>query len=209
MVSCAFGARAFGGILCILCSEWSLRWLDVGICTDASEKGVTVAVRAGCRELASEVGRGSERTGFQRSSRSIRAKSRALRSTAPEAGLEFSSWDEEVMSLARRKSRADFPEVSLPHLGPSEWKKVAYGGFSREENIIILEARSILYAAQYAENNYPPGRLLILSDNLALVLALCETLETFDVVFSHASDLCVWFQGKFCLIIQVDTVRAE
>ena len=38
-----------------------------------------------------------------------------------------------------------------------------YGGFFREENIIVLEARSML----------PPGRLLILSDNLALVLALC------------------------------------
>ena len=27
-----------------------------------------------------------------------------------------------------------------------------YGGFSREENIIILEARSLLYAAWYAES---------------------------------------------------------
>ena len=30
--------RAFGGILCLLRSDRSLRWLDVCICTDASEK---------------------------------------------------------------------------------------------------------------------------------------------------------------------------
>ena len=40
------------------------------------------AVREGCRELASEVGRVSERTRFKSSSRSIRARSRAVRSVA-------------------------------------------------------------------------------------------------------------------------------
>ena len=34
------------------------------------------------------------------------------------------------------------------------------------------EARSILYAVRYAEHSYPLVRLLILSDSLALVLAL-------------------------------------
>ena len=42
--------RAFGGILCLLCSEWSLRRLHVCICTDASEKCFAFAVRAGCGE---------------------------------------------------------------------------------------------------------------------------------------------------------------
>ena len=49
----------------------------------------------------------------------------------------------------------------------------AYGGFFRDENIVVLEARSILYAVRYLESCYPPGRL-IFSDNLALVLALCR-----------------------------------
>ena len=52
--------RAFGGIFCLLRSDWSLRWLDVCICLDASENGIAFAVREGCRELASEVGRVSE-----------------------------------------------------------------------------------------------------------------------------------------------------
>ena len=34
--------RAFGGILCHLRSDWSLRWPDVCIFTDASEKGLRV-----------------------------------------------------------------------------------------------------------------------------------------------------------------------
>ena len=94
--------RAFGGILSLLRSDWSLRWLDVCICTDASEKGSVFAVREGCRELASEVGRVSEGTWFKMSSRSIRARSRALRSIAPDVVLECSSSDEDEVSLARR-----------------------------------------------------------------------------------------------------------
>ena len=35
----------------------SLRWLDVCICTDASDKGFAFAVRERCRELGSEDGR--------------------------------------------------------------------------------------------------------------------------------------------------------
>ena len=50
---------------CLLRSDWCLRWLDVYICTDASEKLFAFAVREGCRELASEVGRFSERAKFK------------------------------------------------------------------------------------------------------------------------------------------------
>ena len=46
-------------------------------------------------------------------------------------------------------------------LHPSAWKLVAYGGFSREENIIILEARSILCAVRCAESKSSLGCLLI------------------------------------------------
>ena len=58
--------RAFGGFQCLFRGDWSLRWLDVCTCTDASEKGFAFAVREGCRELASEVGRVSEWTRFKR-----------------------------------------------------------------------------------------------------------------------------------------------
>ena len=35
----------------------------------------------------------------------------------------------------------------------------------RKENIIILEARSILNAVRHAESVYPPGRLLTVGDS--------------------------------------------
>ena len=50
----------------------------VCICADAMEKGFAFAVREWCCELPSEVGRVSERMRFKRSSRSVRARSRAL-----------------------------------------------------------------------------------------------------------------------------------
>ena len=85
VVDCTHGT---GSILYLLRSDWSLRWFDVCICTDASEKCFSFAVRVGCRELASEVGRASERTKFMRSSRSVCAGSRALRSIAPDVDLD-------------------------------------------------------------------------------------------------------------------------
>ena len=82
------------------------------------KRGFAFATREGCRELASEVGRVSVTTRFKRSSRSIRARSRALRSIAPDVVLECSGSDEDVMSFARRERRADFLEASLQLLDP-------------------------------------------------------------------------------------------
>ena len=166
---CARNRQHCVGIICLLRSNWSPRWLDVCTCTDASEKGV---VREGCRELASEVERVLELTRFRSSSRSIGARSRALRCIAADAALRDSRSDEGEVSRARRESRPEFPEVSLQLLDPSEWKLAAFGGFFREENIIIIEVLSILHAVRYAENRCPPVRFLIISDNLALLLAL-------------------------------------
>ena len=104
------------------------------------EKGFAFGVREGCRELAGEAGRVSERTRFKRSSWSIRARSRALRSIAPDVVLACPSSDEKEVSLARRESRADFPGVSLQMLDFSEWTVAAYGCYFREDNIIVRSA---------------------------------------------------------------------
>ena len=112
------------------------------------------------------MGRVSERTRCKKSS-----VSRALGSIAPDVVLECSRFDEDEVSLAQRESRADSEVSQL--LDPWEWRLTVYGGFVREGNI-VLEARTILYAVRYAESCDPPGRLLILSDNLALVPDLCK-----------------------------------
>ena len=72
-------------ILCLFRSDSSLRWLDVCICLDASEKGFAFAVREGCRELRKLVV-SRNGTKFERRSRSIRARSHALRCVAPDVG---------------------------------------------------------------------------------------------------------------------------
>ena len=123
------------------------------------KKGLAFTVREGCRELASKVDRVSKRTRFKRSSKSIRVKSRALRSIAPDVELDSSSSDENDVSIAKRENCADLPEVSLQLADSTEWTMAAYDGFCREENIRVLEARSILYAARYAESDYALGRL--------------------------------------------------
>ena len=94
------------------------------------KKGFEFPVCEGCRELASDVGRVSKRTRFKRSSRSIRAWWRALRSIAPDADPECSISDENEVCLTRRESCTDFPEVSMQLLDPSKRTLAACGGFS-------------------------------------------------------------------------------
>ena len=66
---------------------------------------------------------------------------------------------------------------------------VAHGGFFCDENMKVLEARSILCPVRYADSRYPLGRFLIFSDNLALVLALGKGRS------NSFSLLSVWLQG--------------
>ena len=61
-------------------------------------KSFAFVVREGSRELASEVGR-------ERSSRSIGARSRPLRSNAPDVDLDSSGSGEKEVSLARKEPR--------------------------------------------------------------------------------------------------------
>ena len=168
MVNCAHGAKSFGGILCLLRSDWSLRWFGVCICTDLSEMGFALAFREGCRELASEVGRESERIRFKRSSRSIRARSRALRSIVAEYGLECFGLGRGCDVACPESELRGLP-VSIDATSRSLDMEInGDGGFFCEEHMTVLEARSILYAVRCAENSSPPGRLLVFSGTGAL-----------------------------------------
>ena len=202
--------KAFGEILCVLRSDWSLIWLDVCICTDASEKGFSFTVLQDVvslpRKLAgSWSGQGSrEAPGPFVPDRVRFALSR-----------QMSAWSVHVRTKMRcllpeeRESRGLFGSV-VATSGPLGMEIGGIRCFLSRGKTKFLQARSICHAFWYAESCYPPGRLLILSDNLALVLALCKRRSKhFYIVDSHASDLCVWFQGRFCLTFQVDSVRVE
>ena len=96
--------------------------------------GFVFAVRQGCGEVVSEVGRVSEQTRFKGRSRSIRARSHALRFIFPDVDLGISGSDEDEVSVSHRESCANLLEVSLQLLNPSEWRLVACGVFFRVEN---------------------------------------------------------------------------
>ena len=139
--------NAFGGILCLLRSDWSLRWLDVCICTDASEMGFAFASREGCRELASEAGRVSEPDKVQEKLQGPSVPGHVrFAPSHQKSNWNGSGSDEDEVSLARtvartsRKCRCNFWNPL------SEWKLVAHGALFGNENIKVLEARSILYA---------------------------------------------------------------
>ena len=139
-------------------------WMSASVRMRQKKRVRVRGLREGCRELASEVGRVSERTRFKRSSRCIRASRMRSVPSRQMSVWKCSSSDENEVPLARRESCAGFLEVSLQKfLNPSEWTLAAYGGFFREENIIGLEASSILYPVWYAESSYPLGRRFFLT----------------------------------------------
>ena len=76
--------------------------------------------------------------------------------------------------LPEGKSRADFPEVSSQLLDRSEWKIGGVRWFLPRRKIIILEARSFLYAVHCRKSLSVGTRPDFFCDNLALVLALCK-----------------------------------
>ena len=62
-----------------------------------------------------------------------------------------------------------------------------------------LDQFSLLCGTQKANT---PRRLLILTDNIALVLALCEGARKSHVAFRHASNLCGWYRCTFRLFFR-------
>ena len=62
-------------------------------------------------------------------------------------------------------------EVPQETLDPSVWMLVSARPWAYTENIMILEARTLLFPVRHACEQSPPSRLLFLVDNVGLVLA--------------------------------------
>ena len=166
--------KAFGEILCVLRSDWSLIWLDVCICTECVRKRVLLHGSAGCRELAPKVG-GSWSGQGSREAPGPFVPDRVRFALS----RQMSAWSVHVRTKMRcllpeeRESRGLFGSV-VATSGPLGMEIGGIRCFLSRGKTKFLQARSICHAFWYAESCYPPGRLLILSDNLALVLALCK-----------------------------------
>ena len=109
---------------------------------------------------------------------------------------DAASWFQRLVDSRSGPSSREATDPSGPgrvRFAPSASELVACGALFREENIGVLEARSILYAVRCAERN-PLERFLILSDSFALAPALCKGRQN----NSHCFESC-----------QVDTVGVE
>ena len=158
------------------------RWLDVCICRMHRK-------RASCARFVKVVA-----SWFRRSVGSPSGQA-SVEAPGPSVHGRMRLASSLRMSMCR-ESCANFPEVSLQLLCPSEWKLVAYGAsFAKKTSQFLKHLPSCLLSGDA-------------SDFLLKILRCCCALEkTFkkrNFAFSHASYLCVWLLGRLCLIFEVD-----
>ena len=73
--------------------------------------------------------------------------------------------------LFSKRKMATRPEVPKETLDPSVWRLVSARPWAYTENVIILEARTLLFAGRHTCGHAPPSRLLFLVDSVDLGLA--------------------------------------
>ena len=106
------------------------------------------------------------------------------------------------MSLARRESRARSIVSTCGSPRNGNWRRTVVS--SARKNMKVFEARSMQSVVIRRD------ALIIFSDNFApFADALQRTLNNFFIAFQSCVECCVWYQGRCCLIVQVDSVRVE
>ena len=131
--------RAFGGISCLLRSNWSFLRFDVCICTDASERGFAFFEGGPCL--------GTDKVREQFQVHWCQVECAPLHRT----GCCFGGVQVRTRMRCRLPEGRDARTSQRSRCNfwiPRKWKLAACGGFSRDGNIIVLEARSILYGVR-------------------------------------------------------------
>ena len=108
---------AFGVIVCLLCSDWSPRWVDVCVCVMQQRRRVRP-------QLVRDVDRSRADIENNDVYKKLCFCSRQAQ-VALEASVCFSC-------VGERECRFSHPELSLQLLDP--WKRVAFRGVTREED---------------------------------------------------------------------------
>ena len=148
LVNCAYGAKSIVGIQCLIRSFVGLTFASVRMHQkwDSRSRFVKDVASWLRRLVGSQSGQGSG----EAPGPSVPSRVRF----APSLQMSIKN----VQVLTRMKCRlpsgscTDLLEVSLQLLDPSERRLAASGGFCRNENIIVLEARSALFAVRCAES---------------------------------------------------------
>ena len=135
--------------------------------------------------LVARHGRVLERFRFRSPAGSERAPEHAFQ----QLGLTDSASENEFSEM-EFEGVSDFFEICAEMLSVYAWRLVDYGRFVRDEDISLLEARSVLGLVQCACERRRNVRIRFLLENLALVLPLTKRRSrSFPGVFTQATEL--------------------
>ena len=174
--------RAFAALVMFIEANLELPWGTHVYCSDASLSGGAFACRHVDAVTVGRVGRTLERDRFRRHSSAVKARRHAIKGLGlldvVDVGDESDEDDLELITDPRtirgkRNQHADFEEVPSSVLDPSRWSMISSFRWNVREDILILEARSVLYAVRDAvQRVVAPSRIVFLVDNLGLAFAL-------------------------------------
>ena len=167
--------KCFQGVLFLLVQDWSRQWNTLVSSSDASLTGYGVCHAVWDRRQVADTGRVLERSRFKRSS-GHSARESALHA----AGFSFQKgkWEKTIGSIDSLKAagwelQQDFPEVPSAGLRRELWQPKMWGIWKFHENILVLEARTVLLSLKrIALTTFGHDlRQLFLCDNMAVVLS--------------------------------------
>ena len=173
--------QAFRALTLLAIGDWSLAWSPYVSASDASPWGYGISSAIWPPSVVAQVGRVSERSRFRRST-GLAPRESALTS----AGFKNvgDTWEPEetydsclANALGEWEIDEDFPEVPAEWLRGERWKACVGRRWKHREDILILEARTLVSAlARLVEGRRAQGsRFLFLSDNMSVVLAFSRS----------------------------------
>ena len=169
--------QAFMGVSFLLVQDWWRPWNPMVTSSDSSPVGYGICKSWWPRQLVAEVGRIQERSRFKRCDRHS-ARESAL--TAAGFHLHNNAWTlmdgKTLLALADEgwEVSSEFPEVPSGSLKRHLWSPVSWGKWKHDENIGVLEARTVYKAVKrLCMTRYGHGiRHVHLCDNLGVVLSV-------------------------------------
>ena len=169
--------QAFMGVSFLLVQDWWRPWNRMVTSSDSSLVGYGVCKSWWPRQLVAEVGRIQERSRFKRCGRHS-ARESAL--TAAGFHLHNKAWtlmdEKTLLALADEgwEVSSEFPEVPSGSLKRHLWSPVFWGKWKHDENIGVLEARTVYKAVKrLCMTRYGHDiRHVHLCDNLGVVLSV-------------------------------------
>ena len=169
--------QAFMGVSFLLVQDWWRPWNRMVTSSDSSLVGYGVCKSWWPKQLVAEVGRIQERSRFRRCDRHS-ARESAL--TAAGFHLRNKSWtlmdEKTLLALADEgwEVSDEFPEVPSGSLKRHLWSPVCWGKWIHDENIGVLEARTVYKAVKrLCMTRYGHDiRHVHLCDNLGVVLSI-------------------------------------